>query len=93
MHRHLIAVEVGVVCRADQGVQLDRLAFNQQRLERLDTQTVKCWRAVQEHWMLTNDFSQDIPNFGSLALHHFLRSFDRRRQTTGFKLRVDEWLE
>ena len=33
VHRHLVAVEVGVECRADQRMQLDRLALDQHRLE------------------------------------------------------------
>jgi hypothetical protein len=38
---HLVAVEVGVERRADQRVQLDRLAFDQDRLEGLDAQAVQ----------------------------------------------------
>ena len=40
MHGHLVAVEVGVERMADQRVDLDRLALDQQRLERLDAQTM-----------------------------------------------------
>src|SRR6266508_112213 len=36
MHGHLVAVEVGVEGRAHQRMQLDRLALDQHRLERLD---------------------------------------------------------
>ncbi|KFB72911.1 MAG: hypothetical protein AW09_001872 [Candidatus Accumulibacter phosphatis] len=40
VHRHLVTVEVGVECRANQRMQLDRLAFDQRRLEGLDAETV-----------------------------------------------------
>ena len=39
--RHLVAVEVGVERRADERVQLDRLALDQHRLERLDAEAVQ----------------------------------------------------
>ena len=41
MNRHLVTVEVGVEGRADQRVQLDGLALDQHRLERLDAETVQ----------------------------------------------------
>ena len=41
VHGHLVAVEVGVEGGADQRMQLDRLAFDQHRLERLDAQTMQ----------------------------------------------------
>ena len=41
--RHLVAVEIGVERGADQRVNLDGLAFDQHRLERLDAQTVQAW--------------------------------------------------
>ncbi len=39
--RHLVAVEVGVKTGADQGVDLDGVAFNQHRLEGLDPHAVE----------------------------------------------------
>ena len=47
VHRHLVAVEVGVEGRADQRVQLDGLALDQHRLERLDAETVQRRGAVE----------------------------------------------
>ena len=40
VHSHLVAVEVGIERRANQRVKLDRLAFDQHRLERLDAEAV-----------------------------------------------------
>ena len=62
VHGHLVAVEVGVERRADERMQLDRLAFDQHRLERLDAQTVQRRRAVQQHRMLTDHLFEDIPD-------------------------------
>ena len=52
MHGHLVAVKVGIECRADQRVQLDCFAFDQDRLEGLDAQAVQRGRAVEHDRML-----------------------------------------
>ena len=49
VHSHLVAVEVRVESRTDERMNLDRLAFNQHRLESLNAQTVQRRRAVQQH--------------------------------------------
>ena len=41
VHGHLVAVEVGVEGGADQRMKLDRLAFDEDRLERLDAEAVQ----------------------------------------------------
>jgi hypothetical protein len=61
---HLVAVEVGVERRANQRVQLDRLAFDQDRLEGLDAQTVQRRRTVQHDRVFLDDFFQDVPHHG-----------------------------
>ena len=45
---HLVAVEVGVVGLADEGVELDGLALDEDGLEGLDAEAVQGRRAVQE---------------------------------------------
>src|ERR1700733_10671062 len=40
VHRHLVAVEIGVEGGADERMQLDRLALDQHRLKRLDAEAV-----------------------------------------------------
>ena len=90
---HLVTVEVGVEGRADERVQLDRLAFDQRRLERLNPQTVQRRRAVQQHRVFADHLVKDIPDLGTLFLDQFLRLFHRARQALGFKARVDEGLE
>jgi hypothetical protein len=62
VHGHLVTVEVGVEGRADQRVQLDGLAFDQDRLEGLDAQTVQRRRAVQHDRVFLDDFFEDVPD-------------------------------
>ena len=47
VHGHLVAVEVGVVRRAHERMELDRLALDEDRFERLDAEAVKRRGAVQ----------------------------------------------
>jgi hypothetical protein len=72
---HLVTVEVGVEGRADERVQLDRLAFDQDRLERLDAQTVQRRRAVQQDRVFADDFIQDIPDLGAFFSTSFFACF------------------
>ena len=93
MHGHLVTVEVGVERGADQRVQLDRLAFDQHRLERLDAEAVQRRRTVQQHRMLADDFFEDVPHLGFFALDQLLGGLDRRGQATALQLGEDEGLE
>jgi hypothetical protein len=69
---HLVAVEVRVEGGADERMQLDRFAFDQHRLERLNAQAVQCRRAVQQHRMFADDLFEDIPDLRLLFLTSFL---------------------
>ena len=93
MDRHLVAVEVGVVGGADERVELDRLALDEDRLERLDAEAVQRRRAVQEHRVLADDLVEDVPNLGLLLLDHLLRALDGGDEAALFELVVDERLE
>ena len=93
VHRHLVAVEVGVERRAYQRMELNRLALDEHRLERLDPQAVQRRRAVQEHRVLANHLFENIPDLGALALHHLLGCFDGRGETSSLQLAEDERLE
>ena len=93
VHRHLVAVEVGVERRADQRMQLDRLALDQHRLERLDAEAVQRRRAVEQHRMLADHLVENIPDFGLFLLDQLLRLLHRGRQTLGVEPRIDERLE
>ena len=93
VHGHLVAVEVGVERRADQRVDLDRLALDEHRLEGLDAEAVERGRAVQQHRVLADDLLQEVPHLGPLLLDHLLRGLDRRDQAFLLELVVDERLE
>jgi uncharacterized coiled-coil protein SlyX len=61
---HLVAVEVGVVRRADQRMEVDGLPFHEDRLEGLNAQAVERRRAIEQHRVLANHFVQDVPDPG-----------------------------
>ena len=71
----------------------DRLALDEDGLERLDAEAVERRRAVQEDGMLADDFLEDVPHFRPLLLDHLLRLLDRGDETSLFELVVDERLE
>ena len=49
VHGHLVTVEVGVERLADERMDLDRLALDEHRHERLDAEAVQGRGAVEEH--------------------------------------------
>ena len=93
VHGHLVTVEVGVERGADQRMQLDRLAFDQHRLERLDAEAMQRRRAVQQHRMLADHLFEDVPHLGLFALDQLLRRLDRGGEATALQLGEDERLE
>ena len=93
MHGHLVAVEVGVEGGADQRVKLDCLALDQKRLERLNAETVKRRRPVEQHRMLADDFFENVPNFRAFLFQHTLGGLDGGRHAIKFQFRIDEGLE
>ena len=84
---HLVAVEVGVERRADERVDLQRLALDQHRLEGLDAEAVQRGRTVEQHRMLLDDVFEDVPHLRATTLDHALGGLDVLRQ-----LEVDEAL-
>ena len=66
VHGHLVAVEVGVEGGADERVDLDGLAFDEHRLERLDAEAVQRRSAVQQHGVVLDDLFEDVPDDGLL---------------------------
>ena len=88
VHGHLVTVEVGVERRADERVQLDRLALDELRLEGLDAETVKRGRAVEQHGTLADDLLEHVPDLRTRPLHHALGALDVLRVA-----QVDEALD
>ena len=91
--RHLVAVEVGVEGRADERMDLDGLALDQDRLEGLDAEAMQGGSAVQENRMLGDDLIEVIPHFRMLLFDLFLRGLDRADLALALELGVHERLE
>src|SRR5690349_6787263 len=79
MHSHLVAVKVRVEGGGDERVELDRRAFDQDRLKCLDTQTVQSRRTIQENGALPDDAFQRFPDLGAVALDEPARALDVSR--------------
>ena len=57
-------------------MDLDGLALHQDRLKRLNPETVQGRRPVEEHRMLLDDFGEHVPHLGPGPLHHPLGRLD-----------------
>ncbi len=90
---HLVTVEVGVERRADERVQLDGLALDELRLERLDAQTVQRGCTVEQHRTLADDLLEHVPDLGTGALDGTLGGLDVLRVTEVDQALDDERLE
>ena len=93
MHSHLVAVKVSVEGSTDERMKLNGLAFDKDRLKRLDTEAVKRRRTIEEHRMLANDFFENIPDFRTLFLDELFRHLDSCRHTLEFKFGIDKGFE
>ena len=79
--------------RADQGVDFDRLALDQNGFEGLNAQPVKRGSAVQHDGMVLNDLFQDVPNDGILPLHDLFSGLNCAALAAQFQPLIDEGLE
>ena len=77
MDGHLVAVEVGVEPLADQRVDSDGVAFDEDRLERLDAHPVQGRGAIQEDRVILDHLLEDVPDLLDLPLEHLLGRLDR----------------
>src|SRR5947209_6297528 len=93
MDRHLVAIEVGVERRTDERMDLNGLTFDENRLERLNTQAVKRRSTVQENRMLPDNVLENVPNDRLLALDHFTGLFDSSRMGVFLELVVNKRLK
>ena len=93
VYGHLVAVEVGVERGANQRMQLDRLAFDQHRLERLNAEAMERGRAVEQDRMLADNLVEDVPDFRLLFFNELLGLLHGGRETLGVEARIDERLE
>ncbi len=93
VHCHLVAVEVGVERVTDERVDLDRLALDEQRLERLDAQAVQRGRAVEQHGVLVDDLLEHVPDLADHRVDHLLGRLDVLRGLALDQAGHDERLE
>ena len=90
---HLVTIEVSVESCAAEGVQTDGLAFDEARLEGLDTQTVKGRSTVQENRMTLQYVFQNVPNDGVLTVNNLLCGLDSLDDASFQNLADDERFE
>ncbi len=90
---HLVAVEVGVERGADERVDLDGLALDEDGLEGLDAQPVQGGRAVEEDRVFADDLFEVVPDLGPLLLVPFPGDLDARDEAFLLELVEDERLE
>ena len=76
MDSHLVAVEVSVEGGADQRVQLDGVAFDQNGLKCLNAQAVQGRCTVQQNGMALDDGFERVPHLGGSTLDLFAGSLD-----------------
>ena len=76
VHRHLVAVEVGVEGGAHERVQVDGLALNENRLEGLDGQAVQRGCAVEKDEAVLDDLGQHVPHGRHLTVDRALGALD-----------------
>src|SRR2546421_10209626 len=72
MDGHLVAVKIGIVGGADQGMNPDRFPFDELRVEGLDREPVEGRGAVEKNGMAASNFLEDVPDLSGLPLDHFL---------------------
>ncbi len=90
---HLVAVEVGVEGRRDERVQADRLALDEDRLERLDAEPVQRRGAVEEHGVPVDHLLEDVEDVRRAAVDDLLGALDRLDDAALDELADDERLE
>ena len=90
---HLVTIEVGVEGGAGQRRQVDGLAFHQDRLECLNTQTVQRRCTVEQHGVLGDDLLEHAPHFGVAAVHKTLGGLHVLRIVQVHEALDDERLE
>ena len=93
VNSHLVAVEVGVESGTSQRVQFNRLAVNQNRLERLNAQTVQRRRAVEQHGVILDDIFEDVPHLRLHLFHGAFGALDVHALVAQLQLLHDEGLE
>src|SRR5690242_11625281 len=93
MDGHLVAVEIGVVRRADQRMEVDRLPLDEDGLERLNPEAMQRRRAIQQYRVFADHLVENVPDLGAYPFDHPLRALDVVRLTAVDELLHHERLE
>ena len=93
MDSHLVTIEVRVVGRASQWMELQSTALSEDWLKSLNTQTMQGWGTVQKHWMLLNNIFQHIPYLFLGTLNHTLSVLNIVSNLLTNQLLHNKWLE
>ena len=93
MNGHLVSVEVGVVRRTNQRMELDGFALYQDRFEGLDTKPVERRSTVEEHRVILDDVIEYIPDLRADLFYHSLCALDVVSLSVLYKFLHDEGLE
>ena len=93
MDSHLIAVEVSIERCANERVNLNGLAFNENWLEGLDAKTMQRRSTVQHDRVFLDDIFEDVPHLRATTFDHALCRLDVLREFSIDKLLHDERLE
>ncbi len=70
MDSHLVTIEVSIEGATYHRVEADSLPFDENRLERLNRQTMEGRCAVQEYVVVLDDFVEDFVGLFGLSIHH-----------------------
>ena len=76
MYRHLVAIEICVESLANQWVNQNRVALDEDRFESLDSHPVQGGRAVEQHRMPLCHLLEDVPDLVILTFEHLLGTLD-----------------
>jgi hypothetical protein len=90
---HLVAVEVGIEGGANERVDLDGLALDEEGLEGLDPKTVKRGRAVEEDRVFADNLLEVVPHLGPLLLVPLPGHLDARDEALFLQLIENERFE
>ena len=93
MDSHLVTVEVSVERCTHERMNLKGLTFDENWLERLDTETVQGGRTVQENRVLLDDVLENVPYLRATTLNHALCSLNVLRNVEFNEALHDERLE
>ncbi len=93
MHGHLVAVKVGIEGGADQGMQADGLALNQNRVKRLDAEAMQGRGAVKENGVALDDLVENVPDFLPALFNPLLGIANRMDMAAGLQEPHNKGLE